>query len=101
MELYKLFYAIDNFFVIKENFKYGVIDKNKNIILPITYDFVWGYKKGFFKVELNNKEFWINQDETIKINIYNPKYNYYGGLVNKLIHLEFMKIKDNKLKFII
>ena len=62
----------NGFFEARIKERYGVIDKNRNVIIPLIYDGIWGFKNGFFKVRLCKEMFWVNQDGIkIKINIIN------------------------------
>lgn len=44
----------------RENRKYGILDSNKNIILPAEYDEVSDFYKGFAKVVKNDKVGFVN-----------------------------------------
>ena len=55
------------FYYVELKDKYSFIDENYNVIIECKYDNIISYKNGFFKVQLNNEYFWINQGETIKI----------------------------------
>lgn len=93
------FNFIDNFFnnvsrVAKEN-KFGLIDKNENIILPIEYDFISEfYNCGLAKIFKNGKVGLINTNgifivpilydfiSNFKNNIAKIKLNFKWGLIN-------------------
>lgn len=46
---------------IKQNGKYGFIDVNGVLVIPITYDFAFDFSENFCAVELNNEWFYINK----------------------------------------
>jgi len=56
----------ENLAVVKKNGKYGVIDIEGHQVIPFKYDFIYsGNFSGMICVELNGREYYINDKDTI------------------------------------
>ena len=64
----------DGFARVELNDKWGYIDETGKEVIECKYDYIYyANRNGFFHVQLNGEEFWINQGETIKIKINQTK----------------------------
>ncbi|WP_435315374.1 WG repeat-containing protein [Cellulophaga fucicola] len=96
--------------VAKQKEKYGIIDKNNNIVIPLVYDYISGTYDDKLIVQINNKAKVINLENKIILNtnfesISKPDYNnnhlvkkdFRQGIMNKngklLIPVKYKEIR--------
>lgn len=61
----------DDLAVVSNNKKYGFIDKNMNIVIPLEYDYAESFSNGYAIIKQNNKYGVINKKGKITLK---PKY---------------------------
>lgn len=67
--------------IVKQNGKYGYIDKNAKLVIPCVYDHAYGFSENYAVVNQNGKEGYIDKTGMIVIPcIYEDAISYSGGL---------------------
>ncbi|NIS08307.1 MAG: WG repeat-containing protein [Candidatus Dadabacteria bacterium] len=81
----------DNLYPVSVNDKWGLIDKNGNIVIKPKYDYIWeGYSEGMASVLVGNKWGYINRFWNMVIP---PKYDFTGNYQNGLALVQTGKKK--------
>ncbi len=70
-----IFYASNEYISAKINGKYGIVDKEDNVVIPFEYDYIGRFGNRLFPAKINEKMGYINLKNEIAIEF---KYEYVG-----------------------
>jgi hypothetical protein len=78
-QMYDSIISKDNFFIVKKNNKYGLLDKNFKLVIPVEYDLIYFYDNDYFKVKKNNKFGIYDKNSKLVIPVEYDDVDIYNG----------------------
>ena len=79
--VYKQIWSNDGYYLVKKEGKWGILDNNNNVVIPIEYDYLDPFYEGLARAERNGKMGFIDKNNRVVIPFqYDGAYEFVNGL---------------------